>query len=116
MFENAVQKRLAQQNKDIAISVPGRSICLLLMEMAWSRGLDAWLDLELPGITWIRGNEFQVEEILEMAILPAERMKVRALENLAKAIVAAGDAPSEELKEAIKIAQGRLLACLSERM
>lgn len=116
MFENKVKKKLELQKKEIAISVPGRSIGLLLIEMAWSRGLNAWSDEELTGIVWIRCNESQVEEILELATLPAEMMKVRALENLANAIVAEGDKPSQELEEAITVAQGRLLACLSERM
>jgi hypothetical protein len=116
MFDYATHKRLEQLEKDIAISVPRRSIGLLLIEMAWSRGLNAWPDEELSGIVWIRCNESQVEEILELATLPAEMMKVRALENLANAIVLAGDKPSQELADAIKVAQGRLLVSLSERI
>jgi hypothetical protein len=108
MHKNSVNMRFEELNKDIAISVPDKSIGLLLTGMAWLHGLKAWLDPELVGIVWIRGNESQVEEILDQVILPAEMMVVRALENLAKEIIKAGDTPSEELKEVIKAAKARL--------
>lgn len=116
MFENVRHNKFHQQHKDIAISVPSRSIGLLLMEMASSRSLNAWSDPELHGIIWIRCNETQVGEILEQAALPAERMKVRALENLSKTIFSEGDVPPEELMQATEGAQGNYLGCLFERL
>ena len=115
MFENAVQKRLAQQNKDIAISVPERLVGLLLIEIAWSRGLEAWPDEEIPATVWILCTQDEVEEILALSETAGAYLRLQELQALKAAVILAGGEPSKELMDSIETVEDQCLGCFSEK-
>lgn len=66
-MEGILPEKFDQQQKEIAITVPRQIVGLLLVEIARSRGLYAWLDPEMAGIVWVRGTESEVERLLALA-------------------------------------------------
>jgi hypothetical protein len=79
----------------------------LLVELAWSRGLEAGIHREAPQGVKIQCSDEEADELMQASRPGAAFLRVWRLELLAKAVVICGGTPSAKLRGLIQKARDR---------